>query len=126
MCIRDRAEEKKPAPKKADKKKGGIGQWFHDMKGEMKKIVWPTKETTIKNTGIVIGMCAVVGVFLLSLIHICTGGTRPAFAGKDKRFRIAKQFQIQYSMRRNYGKKHPQKIQKGTKGRCSAHAHHGH
>lgn len=28
------------------------------------KIVWPTKETTIKNTGIVIGMCAVVGVFL--------------------------------------------------------------
>ena len=58
------AEEKKPAPKKADKKKGGIGQWFHDMKGEMKKIVWPTKETTIKNTGLVIGMCAVVGVFL--------------------------------------------------------------
>lgn len=62
------AEEKKPAPKKADKKtdkkKGGIGQWFHDMKGEMKKIVWPTKETTTKNTGIVIGMCACVGVFL--------------------------------------------------------------
>ena len=61
------AEEKKPAPKKAAKpakKKGGVGQWFHDMKGEMKKIVWPTKETTIKNTGIVIGMCACVGVFL--------------------------------------------------------------
>lgn len=60
------AEEKKPAPKKAAKpeKKGGIGQWFHDMKGEMKKIVWPTKEATIKNTGIVIGMCACVGVFL--------------------------------------------------------------
>ena len=42
------AEEKKPAPKKAvkkdDKKKGGFGQWLHDMKGEMKKIVWPTKE----------------------------------------------------------------------------------
>ena len=34
------------------------------MKGEMKKIVWPTKEDTIKNTGIVIGMCACVGVFL--------------------------------------------------------------
>ena len=61
------AEEKKPAPKKAAKpakKKGGFGQWFHDMKVEMKKIVWPTKETTIKNTGIVIGMCACVGVFL--------------------------------------------------------------
>ena len=62
------AEEKKPAPKKAvkkdDKKKGGFGQWLHDMKGEMKKIVWPTKEVTTKNTGIVIGMCASVGVFL--------------------------------------------------------------
>ncbi len=62
------AEEKKPAPKKVvkkdEKKKGGIGRWFHDMKGEMKKIVWPTKEATIKNTGIVIGMCVCVGVFL--------------------------------------------------------------
>lgn len=61
------AEEKKPAPKKVvkkDEKKGGIGRWFHDMKGEMKKIVWPTKEATLKNTGIVIGMCACVGVFL--------------------------------------------------------------
>ena len=65
------AEEKKLAPQKAakpakkdEKKKGGFGQWFHEMKGEMKKIVWPTKETTIKNTGIVIGMCACVGVFL--------------------------------------------------------------
>ena len=34
------------------------------MKGEMKKIVWPTKEATTKNTGIVIGMCLCVGVFL--------------------------------------------------------------
>ena len=62
------AEEKKSAPKKVEKKpekkKGGIGQWFHDMKGEMKKIVWPTKEATTKNTGIVIGMCLCVGVFL--------------------------------------------------------------
>ena len=60
------AEEKKPAKKAAAPaaKRGGIGQWFHDMKGEMKKIVWPTKEQTAKNTGIVIGMCALVGVFL--------------------------------------------------------------
>lgn len=57
------AEEKKAAPKKSEKK-GGFGQWLRDMKGEMKKIVWPTKEATIKNTGIVIGMCACVGVFL--------------------------------------------------------------
>ena len=66
------AEEKKPAAQKAAakpakkdaKKKGGFRQWCHDMKGEMKKIVWPTKEVTMKNTGIVIGMCACVGLFL--------------------------------------------------------------
>ena len=63
------AEEKKPAPKKTvkkdeKKKKGGFGQWLNDMKGEMKKIVWPTKQATIRNTGIVIGMCLCVGVFL--------------------------------------------------------------
>ena len=62
MAEEKKAVAKKPA-KKAEKK-GGIGHWFHEMKGEMKKIVWPTKEVTIKNTGIVIGMCAVVGVFL--------------------------------------------------------------
>ena len=63
------AEEKKPAPKKTvkkdeKKKKGGFGQWLRDMKGEMKKIVWPTKKDTARNTGIVIGMCLCVGVFL--------------------------------------------------------------
>lgn len=62
------AEEKKPTPAKATakpaKKKGGLGRWFHDMKGEMKKIVWPTKQMTVKNTGIVLGMCLCVGVFL--------------------------------------------------------------
>ena len=63
------AEEKKPVPAKAAaakpaKKKGGFGRWIHDMKGEMKKIVWPTKEATVKNTCIVLGMCLCVGVFL--------------------------------------------------------------
>ena len=39
-------------------------KFLKDCKGEIKKIVWPTKEATVKNTGIVIGMCACVGVFL--------------------------------------------------------------
>ena len=25
-------------------------QWFRDLKSELKKVVWPTKEQTIKNT----------------------------------------------------------------------------
>lgn len=59
---------KKSAPKKAakkdNKKKGGAGHWFKEMKGEMKKIVWPTKERVVKNTVTVIAMSVVVGAFI--------------------------------------------------------------
>ncbi len=54
---------KKAAKKEKDKKKG-IGQWFKEIKGEMKKIVWPTREHTVKNTVTVIAMSLIIGVFI--------------------------------------------------------------
>ncbi len=57
--------------KKADKKAaeagtgkkmlGSVKQFFKDVKGETKKIVWNSKEDTIKNTGVVLAVTAVVG-----------------------------------------------------------------
>ena len=67
------AEEKKV--------KKDYGKWFREMRSELKKVVWPSGKTTMKNTGIVllcslcIGACiwlfdgaaALVVKFLLGL-----------------------------------------------------------
>ena len=70
------AEEKKvnaapakavTAVKKEDTKLGffkRIGKWFREMKSELKKVVWPTKEQVIKNALIVAGCVLVVGLFI--------------------------------------------------------------
>lgn len=59
------AEKKQKKP--ADKKPGffaRIGKWFHDLKSEGKKIVWPTRKQTINNSAIVIAAILLVGVVI--------------------------------------------------------------
>ena len=52
----------------------GIVRYFKDLKGECKKITWPTFPNVVKNTLIVIAVCLIVGVgiwvvdWLLSLL----------------------------------------------------------
>ena len=41
-----------------------IIQFFRDYKGEIKKIVWPDLKSVVKNTGIVLAVCAIVGIFI--------------------------------------------------------------
>jgi len=52
------AKDKKP------KKSGGALKFFRDLKGEFKKIVWPSKKQIINNTLVVIAAILVVGVFI--------------------------------------------------------------
>ena len=53
---------------------GRIGRGFRNMKGEMSRVVWPSKKQVLNNTGIVLGFMAiaamVIGGFdaLLSLL----------------------------------------------------------
>ena len=63
-------EKKKPEAKK-DGKPGffaklgeGWKRFFKNLKGEIKKIVWPDFKTVIKNTGIVIAAVIVIGAFI--------------------------------------------------------------
>ncbi|MBS6546150.1 MAG: preprotein translocase subunit SecE [Butyricicoccus pullicaecorum] len=68
------AEQEKnvPAEKKAEKpakaKKPSIfvriGKWFRELKGECKKIVWPTRQQTTNNTAVVLATCLIIGVFI--------------------------------------------------------------
>ena len=62
------ADEKKPGFFK--RITSGIKRFFKDSKGEMKKIVWPSKKTVLNNTGIVIIVLAAfsVGIGVIDFI----------------------------------------------------------
>ena len=46
----------------ANKKKGGLIQYFKDCKTELKKVTWPTKEQLIHNTGVIIAFIIIVTI----------------------------------------------------------------
>jgi len=46
------------------KKQNKVVKYFKDLKGELKKVVWPSKKTVVNNTGIVLVVMLVVGLFL--------------------------------------------------------------
>lgn len=43
------------------KKKKDRGLWFREMKSELKKVVWPNRQTVLKNTGTVLLCSLVIG-----------------------------------------------------------------
>lgn len=43
------------------KKKKDRGLWFREMKSELKKVVWPDRQTVVKNTGTVLLCSLVIG-----------------------------------------------------------------
>ena len=43
------------------KKKKDRGLWFREMKSELKKVVWPNKQTVLKNTGTVLLCSLIIG-----------------------------------------------------------------
>ena len=45
----------------AETKKKDRGQWFREMKSELKKVIWPDKKTVLKNTGTVLLCSLIVG-----------------------------------------------------------------
>ena len=56
------SDKKAKAPKKKDKKPNRVLRWLKDLKGELKKVTWPTMKDVVKNVGIVIACVIVVGI----------------------------------------------------------------
>ena len=53
----------KDAKKKKDAKKPNrIVRWLKDLRGELKKVTWPSVRSVIKNVGVVVMCVLVVGV----------------------------------------------------------------
>ena len=48
----------------AEEKKKDRGRWFREMKSELKKVVWPTPQKTMKDTGTVLLCSLAVGVVI--------------------------------------------------------------
>jgi preprotein translocase subunit SecE len=46
---------------------GGPVNFFKEVRAELSKIIWPTKEEIIKLTAIVIGISLVIGIYIGAL-----------------------------------------------------------
>ena len=53
-------------------KKKNRGAWFREMKSELKKIVWPSKKTVVKNTGTVLLCSLVIGACIWIFDFVAT------------------------------------------------------
>ena len=62
--INSKASKSKKESAKSEKKKGGIKKSLKDLRSEIKKVVWPTKKQVINNTGIVLTVMVIMGLFL--------------------------------------------------------------
>ena len=41
-----------------------VGKWFREMKSELKKVIWPTKDQLIKNSLISVGMIIISSIVI--------------------------------------------------------------
>jgi len=59
MAVAKMDKEKEP-------RENGLIRTFREVRSEMKKVVWPTREETIRLTAVVIALSAVISVVLFS------------------------------------------------------------
>ena len=53
---------------------GKTCKYFRELKSELKKVVWPTGKQVLNNTLIVLGCCAVIGVFIWLFDYVAGAG----------------------------------------------------
>lgn len=68
------SEKKDKKEKKSKKEPNKIVKWFKELRIEFKKVVWPTKETVINNTAVVLAVVAgsaiIVGALDFGFLHL--------------------------------------------------------
>ena len=55
---------------------GKMKKWFKEMKAELKKVIWPTTNQTVKNTGIALGMMLISSVAIWGFDQIAQMGVK--------------------------------------------------
>ena len=51
-----------------------ITQWFRDLKGELKKVVWPTRAQTVKNTTVALALTFASAIVLFAFDALADAG----------------------------------------------------
>jgi len=64
LYIIGRIQNKKNGAEKNTIVPSKVSKYLRDTKGEFKKIVWPNFPTVVKNTGVVLAMCAVTALII--------------------------------------------------------------
>ena len=59
-----------------EKKKRDRGLWIREMKSELKKVVWPNKQTVLKNTGTVLLCSVAIGVCIWIFDFVATSAVQ--------------------------------------------------
>lgn len=49
---------------KDTKQEGGLQRWFRETRGELRKVVWPSREEALRLTYVVIAISLVMGAVL--------------------------------------------------------------
>ncbi len=62
--VSSEKKAKPPKEKKKEKKPNRLVRWLKDLKGELKKVTWPSAKDVVKNVGTVILCVLIVGVFI--------------------------------------------------------------
>ncbi len=64
-------QETEKASKSASKKGPGlgkrVGKFFRDTKGEFKKVIWPTFPAVVRNTGVTLAVCILLGLIICAV-----------------------------------------------------------
>ena len=64
----------------AEEKKGNIfrriGRFFKDVKSELKKVTWPTKNQAVKNTVVVFVFLIIIGLFVFLIDLLFQGAAK--------------------------------------------------
>ena len=58
------------------KKKRDRGLWFPEMKSELKKVIWPNKQTVLKNTGTVLLGSLAIGACIWIFDFVATSAVQ--------------------------------------------------
>ena len=74
------SDEKKNSKAKKPSVFARAGKWFRELKAEMRKIVWPTRQQTINNMLVVIAAVLIVGIFVW-VLDLIFGGVVAAVIG---------------------------------------------
>lgn len=65
--MAEKSEKSEKKPNFFAKTGKTVSKFIRDIKGEIKKIVWPTPRVVFKNTGVVLVTILIIGLFIFGL-----------------------------------------------------------